>query len=106
MSECLICVLLVDRRKQSVSVVQDEEEAPIVTGLALAHQLGHSLGMQDDSEDTDHACRCDAPACVMSRHFRFVCRLARFDSVSVQGHSSGSEDNHVISLHLAGRLLL
>ncbi|XP_063886954.1 uncharacterized protein LOC135114799 [Scylla paramamosain] len=58
------------RRQQSVSVVQDEGEGPSVTGVALAHQLGHSLGMEDDSEDPDNACRCDAPTCVMSRQFR------------------------------------
>ena len=58
-----------------MSVVQDETEGPSVTGVALAHQVGHSLGMEDDSEDPDHACRCDTPTCVMSHHFRFVCLL-------------------------------
>ncbi|XP_045117790.1 uncharacterized protein LOC123508278 isoform X2 [Portunus trituberculatus] len=58
------------RRQQSVSVVQDEKEGPSVTGVALAHEVGHSLGIEDDSEDPDHACRCDTATCVMSRHFR------------------------------------
>ncbi|KAG0709488.1 Zinc metalloproteinase-disintegrin-like ohanin [Chionoecetes opilio] len=62
------------RTKQSVSVVQDEGEGPGVTGAALAHQVGHSLGMQDDAKDADPACPCDAATCVMSRHSRLVCR--------------------------------
>lgn len=65
----------VDRRRESVSVVQDEGETPSLAGLTLAHQMGHSLGMEDDAEGVDHACRCHAATCVMSRHFRLVCEL-------------------------------
>lgn len=65
-------VFTVDRQKESVSVVQDEGEAPSLAGVALAHQVGLSLGMDDDAEDADHACHCHADTCVMSRHFRSV----------------------------------
>lgn len=68
----MVCLFSVDRRQESVSVVQDEGEAPSLAGVALAHQVGHNIGMDDDAEDEDHACRCHADTCAMSRHFRSV----------------------------------
>lgn len=70
------CVLL-DRRRESVSVVQDKGKGPSLAGVALAHLVGHSLGMGDDAEDTDHTCRCHTATCVMSRHFKLVSRPQR-----------------------------
>lgn len=69
---CESCVFPLDRKRESVSVVQDEGEAPSLAGVALAHEVGHSLGMEDDANDADHDCHCHAATCVMSRHFRLV----------------------------------
>lgn len=58
------------RRRESVSVVQDEGEVPSLAGVALAHAVGHSLGFEDDADDADHDCGCHDATCVMGRHFR------------------------------------
>uniref|UniRef100_A0A3B3QHT3 ADAM metallopeptidase domain 8b n=1 Tax=Paramormyrops kingsleyae TaxID=1676925 RepID=A0A3B3QHT3_9TELE len=47
---------------QSTGLVQDSRPYAISTGVTLAHEMGHNLGMSHDTED----CTCPEDTCIMS----------------------------------------
>lgn len=46
--------------------LQDSRPYAISTGVTLAHEMGHNLGMSHDTED----CTCAEETCIMSAVLR------------------------------------
>nr|A3R0T9.1 RecName: Full=Zinc metalloproteinase-disintegrin-like ohanin; AltName: Full=Snake venom metalloproteinase; Short=SVMP; Flags: Precursor [Ophiophagus hannah]ABM87941.1 metalloproteinase [Ophiophagus hannah] len=47
---------------QSVGIVQDYSKSPYLVGAAMAHEIGHNLGMEHDTK----TCSCMRGNCIMS----------------------------------------
>uniref|UniRef100_A0A8C6XIT1 Uncharacterized protein n=1 Tax=Naja naja TaxID=35670 RepID=A0A8C6XIT1_NAJNA len=67
--------------RTSVAVVQDYSKKPNLVASAMAHEMGHNLGINHDRG----SCNCNAGPCIMFPKISYE-PLSEFSSCSVQEH--------------------